>query len=72
MTKDDLLKDLLHDISELEAPWDLITESVAVQVEAAPQADRAKLIADYTISISTLHALEAIAKGIAVIAQEDF
>lgn len=69
MTRDELLKDLLSDIAELEAPWDLITDTTEAYIQSLPQDQRNQAIADYTIRISKLHALEAIAKGIAIIAQ---
>jgi hypothetical protein len=71
MTKDELLKDLLGDIAELDAPWDLITDTTEGYIQSLPQDQRNQAVADYTIRISQLHALEAIAKGIAVIAQKE-
>jgi len=65
------LNDLLDDVSEIGAAWDLITDAVEKHIGSHHEADRPKLLADYTIRMSNLHALETIAKSLAIIAQKE-
>jgi hypothetical protein len=65
------LNDLLDDVSEIGAAWHLITDAVEKHIGSHHEADRPKLLADYTIRMSNLHALEIIAQALVLIAQKE-